>query len=191
MAEKHNSDIKDCAQTRQPPINTSERRVCIHAASISTSVKRGDTSSSIPHRLDNSSSSTSLLHIKKQCAAWGIEWAVERKQLVSCQGEHPEIISIIYHADTLWRQTRRGVTRTRRRRRKGEARSRVLQIRQKTALLGGFFGFRRMCPAWPSKGVYMNKCTDFIVRVKHGGQLNIRDLRVRQKTRNGLLKSEL
>lgn len=139
MAEKHNSDIKDCAQTRQPPINTSERRVCIHAASISTSVKRGDTSSSIPHRLDNSSSSTSLLHIKKQCAAWGIEWAVERKQLVSCQGEHPEIISIIYHADTLWRQTRRGVTRTRRRWRKGEARSRVLQIRREKKLFWGFF----------------------------------------------------
>lgn len=184
MAQKHNSDIKDCARTRQPPINTTERRVCIHAASISTSVKRGDTSSSIPHRFDNSSSSASLLHIKKQCTAWGIEWAVERKQLVSCQGEHPEIMSIIYHADTLWRKMRRGVTRTGRLRAKGEARSRMLQIRREKQL----FCFEGMCPTWPSKGVYMNK---FIVHVKHGGQLNIRDLRVLQKTRNSLLKSEL
>lgn len=155
MAQKHNGNIKDCAQTRQPPINTTERRVCIHAASIPTSVKRGDTSNSIPHRLDNSSSSTSLLHIKKQCAAWGIEWAVERKQLVSCQGEHPEIISIIYHADTLWRKMRRGVTRTRRLRTEGEAPSRVLQIRWEKQLFCFvlvFFGFKGMCPTWPSKG---------------------------------------
>lgn len=59
------------------------------------------TSNSIPHRLNNSSWSTSLLHIKKQCATWVFEWAVERNQPVSCQGEHPEIISIIYCIDIL------------------------------------------------------------------------------------------
>lgn len=119
-----------------------ERRVCIHASSISTSVKMRDTSSSIPHRLNNSSSSTSFLHIKKQCTVWGFEWAVERKQLVSCQGEHPEIISIIYHTDTLQRKMRRGTTRTRWLRIKGEVHSRMLQVVQRK-LFCFFFLFKQ------------------------------------------------
>lgn len=81
------------------PINTIETYAHIHAGFISISVKMGGTSSSIPHRLNNSRWSASLLHIKKQCTAWVFEWAVERKTAVSCQGEHPEIISIIYRAD--------------------------------------------------------------------------------------------
>lgn len=103
---------ENCTPTRQPPINNTERRVCIDTSSIYTSVKMGDTSSCIPHRLNNSSWSTSFLPIKKQCTARGFEWAVERKQLVSCQGEHPEIISIIYHTDTLQRKMRQGVRHT-------------------------------------------------------------------------------
>lgn len=86
----------------------SKRYVHIYTDFISISVKTGGTSSSIPHRLNNSSRSTSLLHIKKQCTAWVFEWAVERKQPVSCQGEHPEIISIIYHTDILQRGVRQG-----------------------------------------------------------------------------------
>lgn len=62
----------------------------IHAGFISMSVKMEGTSSSVPHRLNNSSWSASLLHIKKQHTTWAFEWAVERKQPVSCQGEHPE-----------------------------------------------------------------------------------------------------
>lgn len=108
-------------------------------ASISASVKMGDASRSIPYRLNNSSSSASLLHIKKQCTAWGFEWAVERKQLVSCQGEHPEIISIIYHTDTLRRTMRLGATHTRRLPMKGEVHSRMLQMWQEKQLL--FFSF--------------------------------------------------
>lgn len=86
----------------------SKRCVHIYTDFISISVKTGGTSSSIPHRLNNSSRSTSLLHIKKQCTTWVFEWAVERKQPVSCQGEHPEIISIIYRTDILQRGVRQG-----------------------------------------------------------------------------------
>lgn len=83
--------------------------VCAHPHNfISISVKMGGTSNSIPHRLNNSSWSTSLLHIKKQCTTWVFEWAVERKQPVSCQGEHPEIISIIYRTDILQRRVSPG-----------------------------------------------------------------------------------
>lgn len=83
--------------------------MCTSAPISSPSLWRQEaTSSAIPHRLNNSSRSTSLLHIKKQCDAWVFEWAVERKQPVSCQGEHPEIISIIYHTDILQRGVRQG-----------------------------------------------------------------------------------
>lgn len=82
---------------KRQPINTCERHARIHAGFISISVKTGGTSSSIPHRLNNSRWSTSFLNIKKRLhAAWVFVWAVERKTAVSCQGERSEIISIIY-----------------------------------------------------------------------------------------------
>lgn len=97
-------------QTGKANLSIPNRKgMCTSAPISSPSLWRQEaTSSAIPHRLNNSSRSTSLLHIKKQCATWVFEWAVERKQPVSCQGEHPEIISIIYHTDILQRGVRQG-----------------------------------------------------------------------------------
>lgn len=94
---------------KRQPINTCERHTRIHASFISISVKMGGTSSSIPRRLNNSSWSTSFLHIKKRLhAAWVFVWAVERKTAVSCQGERSEIISIIYGCDVQKRRMQGG-----------------------------------------------------------------------------------
>lgn len=81
--------------------------------------------------------------------------------------------------------------RTRQLRVKGE-RSRMLQIVEEKQLFFFLFYFEReWCHTRPFKGVYMNKCMEFLVHVKCGGQLNVRGLRVLQKTRISLLKSEL
>lgn len=94
---------------KRQPINICERHVRIHAGFISISVKMGGTSSSIPHRLNNSCWSTSFLHIKKRLhAAWVFVWAVERKTAVCCQGERSEIISIIYGSNVQKRRMRGG-----------------------------------------------------------------------------------
>lgn len=95
---------------KRQPINTCERHARIHAGFISISVKMGGTSSSIPHRLNNSRWSTSFLNIKKKRlhAAWVFVWAVEGKTAVSCQGERSEIISIIYGCNVQKRRMQGG-----------------------------------------------------------------------------------
>lgn len=118
---KKHEQRRNYQQTKKSsPIDTTERYVCTHADFISISVKMGGASSSIPHRLNNGSWSSSLLHIKKQCTTRVFEWAVERKQPVSCQGEHPEIISIIYCTDILQRRVRQGTISTWKMHLKGE-----------------------------------------------------------------------
>lgn len=115
---------------------------------VSIALKTGGASSSIPHRLNNSSWSTSWLHIKKQCAAWVFEWAVERKHLVSCQGEHPEIISIIYHTDMLQRKNEAGNNTHRKiAYKRWNTLSVDINCTLETALFKG-----EQCKTWPFKG---------------------------------------
>lgn len=66
----------------------------------------GCTSRSVSHILNNSS----LKYLNAAHQKWMpprvFEWAVERKQQVSCQGEHAEIINIINCTDTVRRRVR-------------------------------------------------------------------------------------